>query len=735
MPALLPEVMEGVREVTTAASVAMSSAASVISATMQSGGDQAVTSVGGHDASNSVMGQLNSTDAVILLLTMAVVVHVINFHVLHIPSSVAMAFGSVFITVLLLFLSHIPMLGIPIEEAVDGFRNLLKDFPDLLLNYMLGFLLFAAAVEVDLRNLGRILSTVLALSIVSTLLSALIVGVLTYLLMQNIAHMDFAWCLLFGAIVSPTDPVTVISILNDKPNLLPSSTKYFVIGESLLNDAVGVVLYLTLSEIVQKPDIRTVEILYLLFQNVFVECVYGVIIGVFLAWLAYSAIGSVKEPLLEIVITFVLVGNINMFCRLLHASIPLASVSAGLFIGNYAVSFAMLDETADTFREMWKLADETLNSILFLMIGAADLFWNPQDLGWGRVLLLVICTISISIVARFLSVALPLLTIILLEHITGKRLRHESVRYRGGTICLLTWAGMRGGISIALALGVPDSFVKHAVPGHMTYGQLIFFMTFILVVFSIVVQGMLFEPVIQMISQLSYDIMPSGGLGTFASTMSFHSPYEQGGDFDEKTPEDSIISTVERPWGDDPIYQDYDPNVTYEKTPLIPPYVKNEDIFGHPLDKRSPDTGIRRAESMMEGIRRPLPSTSSQLNMGHHEHGRQGSLTFQNLPELEAPPSIPAFLGDLRRRSTHSFQRWFDPGGRIDKNIKRKGGSMKRSQTMPNTASVARGESDGNGVLKEGNNQTNTSAAEAILDDDGLIPKVSPNRPPSGRNV
>lgn len=730
MPVLLPVVMESVREITTAAGVAMSSAASVISAAIQNDGVPDVASVGASDASNTVIGQLNSTDVVILLLTMAVVVHVFNFHVLHIPSSVAMAFGSILLTVFLLILSHIPVLGNPIEEAVDGFRNLLKDFPDLLLNYMLGFLLFAAAVEVDLRNLERILSTVLALSIVSTLLSALMVGVLTYLLMQNIAHMDFAWCLLFGAIVSPTDPVTVISILNDKPDLLPSSTKYFVIGESLLNDAVGVVLYLTLSEIVQKPDISAVEILSLLFQNVFVECVYGVIIGVFLAWLAYSAIGSVKEPLLEIAITFVLVGNINMFCRLLHASIPLASVSAGLFIGNYAVSFAMHDETAETFHDMWKLADETLNSILFLMIGAADLFWNPQDLGWGRVLLLVICTISISIVARFLSVALPLLTIILLEHLTGKRLRHESVRYRGGTIVLLTWAGMRGGISIALALGVPDSFVKHAVPGHMTYGQLIFFMTFILVVFSIVVQGILFEPVIRMISQLSYDIMPSGGLGTFASTMSFHSPYEHGGEFDDKTPEDSIVSTVERPWGDDPIYQDYDPNVANARTPLISP---DEDIFGPPLDKRTSDTGIRRAESMMEGIPKRLAHTPGHLNMGHHEHGRQGSLTFQNLPELAEPPSIPAFLGDLRRRSTHSFQRWFEPRSRINKRMKNKGGSMKRSQTMPDTARIARGESNDE-LLEEGNNQIKTSAAEAILEDDS-VPKVSPNRPPSGRNM
>lgn len=733
MPVLLPEVMEGLRGATTAASVAMTLSASVFSTTVRSGGGG--HDAGGHASSNAIIGQLNSADIVMLLLTISVVVRVLNFHFFHIPSSVAMAFGSILLTVLLLILSHIPMLGV--EKAVEAFRNLLKDFPDLLLNYMLGFLLFAAAIEVDLRNLERILSTVLALSVVSTLLSALMVGILTYFLMQNIAHMDFAWCFLFGAIVSPTDPVTVISILNDKPDLLPSSTKYFVIGESLLNDAVGVVLYLTLLEIVQKPDIRGLEIASLLFQNVFVECVYGAAIGVFLAWLAYSAIGSVKDPLLEVVITFVLVGNINMFCRLLHASIPLASVGAGLFIGNYAVTFAMHDETAETFHEMWKLADETLNSILFLMIGAADLFWNPQDLGWGRVVLLVVCTISISLVARLLSVALPLFGIIAIEWMTNKRLRlrHESVRYRGGTLLLLTWAGMRGGISIALALGVPDSFVRHAIPGHMTYGQLIFFMTFILVVFSIVVQGMLFEPVIRMINRVSYEIMPSGGLGTYVSTMSLGNGYEYGGDYEDQTPEDSIISGGERLWEtSNALYEDYDAETQSARTPLISSVIKNDQIlFRDDLDGRPSASGIRRTESMMEGYPRRPTAIPSHLGVGHQEHARQGSITFQNLRALEAPPSIPAFLGDLRRRSTHSFQKWFDNRGRIKSSMENETGKMRRSQTEPDIA--ARGEGRADVMPSGGDQRGNASDADTILDSGTVVDSGSRSRPPSGRRM
>lgn len=625
------------------------------------------------------LATLNSADIVMILLTISVILQVLNFHYFKIPPPVFMAFGAILMTVFLLILSQFPWLGV--SGPIEAFRSLLKDFPDLLLNYMLGFLLFAAAIEVDLRNLGRILTTVLALSIVSTLLSTLIVGVLTYFLMQNIAHMDFVWCLLFGAIVSPTDPVTVISILNEKPDLLPASTRYFVIGESLLNDAVGVVLYLVLIDIVEKPDLGGLAIAELMFETVFVECVYGLAVGIFLAWLAYSLIGSVEEPLLEVVISFVLVGNINMICRILHASIPLASVGAGLFIGNYAVTFSMIDETKKTFHAMWKLADETLNSILFLMIGSAVLFWNPQDLGWGRVLTLVVCTISISMVARFLAVALPLLTIIFIEWVTGQRLRHASVRYRGGTIAVLTWAGMRGGISIALALGVPDSFVKHAVPGHMTYGQLIFFMTFILVVFSIIVQGMLFEPVVKMINRVSFQIFPNGGLGTYVSSNSFANTGEFYDHEDDESPEDSIIPGSE----DDNFLKDFlDRNPPTEHTACLPRFVdsENDEADDTHLRRRASDFGVRR-ETVYGSAMHPHVAV-------HTDHERQGSITFQNLPNLEQPPSIPAFFGDLRRRGTTSFRQLL--GTRADLSVDDGDNNrLRRSRTEPDNARLARG--------------------------------------------
>ncbi|OSX81354.1 hypothetical protein BU14_0022s0073 [Porphyra umbilicalis] len=453
-----------------------------------------------------------------LLLTMTVLLRLFNHHYVHLPSAIMMSLGSITCTGALLLVGLLP--NVDMGFALAGLRDFLMNFPDLLLKYMLGFLLFAAAIEVDLRALRRIRTTVIALSVFTTAISCGIVSVLTWLLLRRICPMDFAWCLLFGAIVSPTDPVAVMSLLSAKPTLIPASTRYFVLGESLFNDAVGVVLYLVFVETVEKPDMPVVEVWRLFFRGFGLECLTGIGIGLVFSWLAYSAIQTLDDSLLEITISIVLVGNINLACNYFHASIPLASVTAGLFIGNYGVAYAMSDDTSALFHQLWKFLDETLNSVLFLLVGAADLFWNPQDIGLVPYAMVMVATIAISLFARIISVAAPLLSIVALEIVTGRRLRHRSVRYRGGTIAVLTWGGVRGGISIALALGVPDAFVKHAVPGHMTYGQLIFLMTFTLVVFSICGQGLLFETVVTLIEDMSYTFLPHGGLSTFKSSMS-----------------------------------------------------------------------------------------------------------------------------------------------------------------------------------------------------------------------
>jgi monovalent cation:H+ antiporter, CPA1 family len=513
-----------------------------------------------------IFSGLRSGDLLVLLLTLSIVLRIINYHYVKWPSSIMLAFGSIAGTVVVVLASKLS--GHYDARAFSEYRNLFMQFPDLVLNYMLGFLLFAAAIEVDLRALRRIATTVFALCFFTTLLSAIIMAVLTYLLMLRVSKIDFWWCLLYGAIVSPTDPVAVISILNEKPGLLPSSTRYFVLGESLLNDAIGVLLYLISSEMVENPDINFLQVIGLFAKGLMVEGALGIVIGVVLAWIAYSTIKSIDEMLLEVAITFVLVGNINLICRLVNASIPLASVAAGLFIGNYGVTYAFSAGAVHTFHEMWKLLDETLNSLLFLLIGAADMFWEPGAIGAPSVVFMVIGTVCISLFARFISVAAPLMFIICAEWLFGVRLRHPSVRYRGGTIAVLTWGGMRGGISIALALAVPDAFAVHAVPGRVTYGQLLFFMTFSLVVFSICVQGLLFEPVVRLIDGLSRKYFPSGGFSTFQSRLNLNDTGSEAcwsDDFDHVENEDMVLATGgmglarSESWDDDdPLEREWD---------------------------------------------------------------------------------------------------------------------------------------------------------------------------------
>jgi len=620
---------------------------------------------------------LRAGDVVMLLLTLTVVFRLINHHFFRLPTSIFMSLAAIASTSVLLALTYVPGMGV--SAALDGLQAFLRDFPDLLLNYMLGFLLFAAALEVDLRALSRIRTTVFALSVFSTAISTLLVSALTYLLLLRIAPMDYMWCLLFGAIVSPTDPVAVVAILNDKPDLIPLSTRYFVLGESLFNDAVGVVLYLGFVETVEKPDMPVVEVLRVFARGFVLECASGIAIGVVLSWVAYSAMLAVDDSLLEVTISIVLVSNINLACSYFHASIPLASVTAGLLIGNYGVADAMSESSSALFHQLWSFLDETLNSVLFLLIGAADLFWRPQDIGLAPTTAIVVGTVCISLFARALSVATPLLVIVGIETLTKLRLRHKAVRYRGGTIGVLTWGGMRGGISIALALGVPDAFVQHALPGHLSPGQLIFLMTFTLVLFSLGAQGLLFEKFVHLFQDLSYVYLPHGGLSTFKSSMSLN--FGDTASHASLGPEVSDVGSVTGSWGwpaDDE--GSFERAISVAEVPVPPPpmgngSVRNGGVGDHPTNGGPSSPSLHRSIADMvahadlfstEDLDEdPCPSSSSSMGAGPLQrshsfggpgdssgvvapptHARYSSSTFDDLEPLTPLPN----MGDLLRR-------------------------------------------------------------------------------------
>eukprot|EP00172_Hildenbrandia_rubra_P004099 Plantae.Rhodophyta-Hildenbrandia_rubra.ctg7627.p1 GENE.Plantae.Rhodophyta-Hildenbrandia_rubra.ctg7627~~Plantae.Rhodophyta-Hildenbrandia_rubra.ctg7627.p1 ORF type:complete len:462 (-),score=66.10 Plantae.Rhodophyta-Hildenbrandia_rubra.ctg7627:1392-2612(-) len=321
----------------------------------------------------------------------------------------------------------------------------------------------------------------------------------------------------------------------------------------------------------------------------------------------------------------------------------------------------MSKETIDMFHELWKFLDETLNSILFLLIGAADLFWHPLDIGWLRCGIIVICTIAISLFARFISVAAPLFFIIFVEWLTGYRLRHRSVRYRGGTIAVLTWAGMRGGISIALALGVPDAFVQHAVPGHMTYGQQIFLMTFTLVVFSICVQGLLFEYVIRMIQALSYEYLEHGGLSTFKSCMSLNMD----------NPELDTLLPTEEQWERNDSW-DYDSFASGGEA------TRNGD-FG---DDQSNHIGTPVGRRVLLGNPPPRDMPIQRIPPPGGGHSRFDSTTFAGLDPLQPLPGFSDVLGDIKRSGSIYLSQLFSGGSRRRDDDAQPSG-LRRATTMP----------------------------------------------------
>jgi monovalent cation:H+ antiporter, CPA1 family len=448
----------------------------------------------------TIEGAFKIDDLLGILLTLAILLRILNYHTIKWPPSILLAIGSIACTIVVVILSKLTgkFFGMSMAEV----RTMFSVLPDLVLNYMLGFLLFASAIEVDVQKLRRIASTVFALSVFSTLISALLTAILTHLLLLPFVEIDFTWCFLYGVIVSPTDPVVILSILNEKPQILSPSMLYFVIGESLLNDFMGVALYIVAKAIVNNPEMNAWDVLGAFTKGAMVEGLMGVTIGLTLAYIAYSMIQIVDDTHLEVAITFVLVANINLICRWLDASIPLASVSAGLYIGNVCDEYGFSSSAKELFKEMWKLVDEALNSILFLLIGATDVFYDMGGLGFGNILFIMIATVAISLFSRFTSVAVPLGFIVFLEYITGFSLRFPHTSYGPDTVAILTWGGMRGGISIALVLAVPDAFARHAVTGFLTNAQMLFFMTFTVVMFSLGVQGLSFENAVRFIQSV-----------------------------------------------------------------------------------------------------------------------------------------------------------------------------------------------------------------------------------------
>lgn len=335
------------------------------------------------------------------------------------------------------------------------------DFPTVLMGAMLNFLLFAGAIHISMADLHKQRTPIIIFSTVGVVLSTFIVGSLLYaILMLLELNVPYIQCLVFGALISPTDPLAVIAILKKAGLSKPIETK--ISGESLFNDGVAVLLFAILLQLAQGSE---VDITFKHVAGLFVqEAIGGLAIGLLLGYIGSKAIKQINDYQVTVLITVAIVMGGYLITRFLHISSPITMAAAGLVVGNYGKAKAMSAMDKDYLDKFWEMIDEILNAILFLIIGFEILLIPDIRQYW------VVGCLSIGIVllSRLLSIWLP------------TRIIPGIGRFDAKTITILVWGGLRGGVSVALALSIDQ---------HL-HQNLFLSATYYVVVFSILVQGL-----------------------------------------------------------------------------------------------------------------------------------------------------------------------------------------------------------------------------------------------------
>ena len=403
-----------------------------------------------------------------LLITLAAVFGYINHRWLRFPHTIGLVIIALAVSVVVLAVDALfPALGL--ETSVR--RTLTDiDFEETLMKGALSFLLFAGALHVDLESLLSRRWVISLLATVGIVTSTLIVSGLMFFGFRALGfEIPLAYCFVFGALISPTDPVAVMSILKEVK--VPATLEAKIAGESLFNDGVGVVLFSVLVSVAVGGDEHGDVSLSGAAELLAVEGIGGIALGLVAGYSAYRAMKTIDQHTLEVLITVSLVMATYAVATRLHVSGPLAVVVAGLFMGNHGKRFAMSQTTREHIDTFWSVLDELLNSLLFLAIGfeVVALSITGEIVGAG------LLAIPVVLFARLVSVAGP---------ITVLGLRQEFTR---GAIPVLTWGGLRGGISVALALSLPPSEFK----------PVILATTYTVVIFSIVIQGLTVERVVR----------------------------------------------------------------------------------------------------------------------------------------------------------------------------------------------------------------------------------------------
>lgn len=349
----------------------------------------------------------------------------------------------------------------------------LIDFETVLLDIMLSFLLFAGALHTNFNQLKVQRWPIMAFATVGVLVSTFLVGIAMFFVLKLMSlDVDFIYCLLFGALISPTDPIAVLGIL--KKAGAPKKLETKIVGESLFNDGVGVVVFLTIFAIAAKPDaaIEFSDIATLFGQ----EVIGGIVLGLFLGWITYRLMRSIDSYEIEVILTLATVMGGTMLAHKFHLSAPLAMVTAGLIVGNDTVRNSAMSETTELYVDkFWELVDVLLNTILFVMIGMEMLVLTLD----GKYIYAGLLAIPLILICRYISLWLPI------------KFFEKRLDFVPKTNLIMTWGGLRGGISIALALSLTKDMHR----------ELFLVITYVVVVVSIVGQGLTVGPIIKRLTK------------------------------------------------------------------------------------------------------------------------------------------------------------------------------------------------------------------------------------------
>lgn len=409
---------------------------------------------------------LSLFDITAILLGLSAVFGYLNHKYLRLPHTIGLVVIALAASMAIVIYDALVETSQVAENVTSALKEI--DFHAALMEGMLSVLLFAGAVHVDFSELAERKWAIGLMASLGVITSTFVIGTVMWYVMHFFGiPIPFIWALVFGALISPTDPVAVLGIL--KTVRIPRLLQAKIAGESLFNDGVGVVVFTIIVALaVGGPDgdLTALDAI----QLFALEAVGGAVLGITAGYIAYWAMRVIDEHNLEVLITLALVFCSYAVALHLHISGPIAVVVAGLFIGNHGAKFAMSENTREHVFQFWELLDEILNSVLFLLIGLEVLVIGLSSEFVG----IAVVAIPVVLASRWIAVAIPI----------GLLAVRET--FSRGAIIMLTWGGLRGGISVALALSLPESEYKAPILAA----------TYAVVVFSIIVQGLTMKPLV-----------------------------------------------------------------------------------------------------------------------------------------------------------------------------------------------------------------------------------------------